>query len=136
MTDRVDAGIIACMHQFDHERMEVYGVALAFVKQATAIRARLPRGRNPLADQLDRASVSVALNIAEGAGEFARKEKARFYRIARRSATDLARWTCAPASHCRHADRDGTQTRRFGFGLGLDVIGGYYAACCCARAPR
>jgi len=32
----------------------------------------------------------VALNIAEGAGEFAPAEKARFYRIARRSATECA----------------------------------------------
>lgn len=30
------------------------------------------------------------LNIAEGAGEFAPKEKARFYRMARRSATESA----------------------------------------------
>jgi four helix bundle protein len=43
-----------------------------------------------LADQLERAAVSIALNIAEGAGEFAAREKARFYRIARRSATEAA----------------------------------------------
>jgi four helix bundle protein len=30
------------------------------------------------------------LNIAEGAGELARREKARFYRMARRSATECA----------------------------------------------
>lgn len=46
--------------------------------------------RGHLADQLDRASTSVCLNIAEGAGEFSRKEKARFYRMARRSATESA----------------------------------------------
>jgi len=32
----------------------------------------------------------VAINVAEGAGEFATLEKARFYRIARRSATECA----------------------------------------------
>jgi four helix bundle protein len=32
----------------------------------------------------------VTLNIAEGAGEFSKKEKARFYRMARRSATECA----------------------------------------------
>ena len=37
-----------------------------------------------------RASSSIALNIAEGAGEFSPKEKARFYRMARRSATECA----------------------------------------------
>lgn len=41
-------------------------------------------------DQLERSTVSIVLNIAEGAGEFAKREKARFYRIARRSATESA----------------------------------------------
>ena len=31
-------------------------------------------------------------NIAEGAGEFSAKEKARFYRMARRSAIEIAAW--------------------------------------------
>jgi four helix bundle protein len=43
-----------------------------------------------LADQLQRAAISVPLNIAEGAGEFSKKEKARFYRMALRSATECA----------------------------------------------
>jgi four helix bundle protein len=37
-----------------------------------------------------RAATSMPLNIAEGAGEFSAKDKARFYRIARRSATECA----------------------------------------------
>ena len=44
--------------------------------------------RSHLADQLRRASISIPLNIAEGSGEFSRKERARFYRMARRSATE------------------------------------------------
>jgi four helix bundle protein len=51
---------------------------------------RLPRGRAYLADQLQRAATSIALNIAEGAGEFSTNDKARFYRIAKRSATESA----------------------------------------------
>jgi four helix bundle protein len=43
----------------------------------------LPRGRAYLADQLRRACTSVALNTAEGAGECAGKEKARFHRMAK-----------------------------------------------------
>jgi four helix bundle protein len=78
------------MREFDHERMEVYRLAIAFVRTANGIRPALLAGRSALADQLDRAAVSIALNIAEGAGEFARREKARFYRIARRSATECA----------------------------------------------
>ena len=55
-----------------------------------AIIERLPRGRACIADQLQRASLSVPLNIAEGAGEYSSAEKIRFYRIARRSATECA----------------------------------------------
>lgn len=78
------------MREFDHERLEVYQRALDFCVAAKAIRHDLPQGSGPLSDQLDRASTSIALNIAEGAGEFAAREKARFYRIARRSATECA----------------------------------------------
>lgn len=48
------------------------------------------KGHGPLADQLQRAASSITLNIAEGAGEFSPAEKARFYRIAKRSATECA----------------------------------------------
>lgn len=41
-----------------------------------------------MADQLHRASSSSAYNTGEGAGEFAPKQKARFYRIALRSTTE------------------------------------------------
>lgn len=50
----------------------------------------LPRGRAYLNDQLNRAALSIPLNIAEGAGEYAVEEKARFYRMAKRSATECA----------------------------------------------
>jgi four helix bundle protein len=70
--------------------MEVYQLSLAFAKRANTVRGAFLPGRSALADQLDRAAVSIVLNVAEGAGEFARREKARFYRIARRSATECA----------------------------------------------
>ena len=46
--------------------------------------------RRPIVDQIRRSSASVVLNIAEGAGEHAIAEKARFYRMAKRSATECA----------------------------------------------
>jgi four helix bundle protein len=76
------------MTRFHHERLDVYRTAIEFVVTADTIASRLPRGRHYLADQLRRAATSITLNIAEGAGEFSRGEKSRFYRIARRSATE------------------------------------------------
>ena len=67
---------------FDHERLDVYQTAIEFLAVADKVASDLPRGRNYLADQLRRAALSVPLNVAEGAGEFSRKDKARIYRIA------------------------------------------------------
>jgi four helix bundle protein len=75
---------------FSHERLEAYVVAVELLGVADSIACALPRGRAHLADQLRRAAISIPLNIAEGAGEFAAADKARFYRIARRSATECA----------------------------------------------
>lgn len=50
----------------------------------------IPERRGDLRDQLRRASASIPLNLAEGAGEFSPSEKARFYRMARRSAAESA----------------------------------------------
>ena len=43
-----------------------------------------------LKDQLERASLSVCLNVAEAAGRRSPRDKARFYAIARGSATEVA----------------------------------------------
>ena len=74
----------------DHEKLDVYQIAVEFVVLADTIVEHLPRGRAYLSDQLHRAALSIALNIAEGAGEYAVEEKARFYRMAKRSATECA----------------------------------------------
>lgn len=76
--------------QFDHERLDSYQVALDLVVLIDQIVEHLPRGRAYLADQLQRAGTSVPLNIAEGAGEYSGSEKGRFYRMAKRSATECA----------------------------------------------
>ena len=78
------------MTAFDHEKLDVYQIALVFVVTAAEVVRLLPPGRSALADQVNRAATSVVLNIAEGAGEFSPAEKARFYRMARRSATECA----------------------------------------------
>jgi four helix bundle protein len=75
---------------FDHEKLDVYHIAIEFVILSDAIIKHLPRGRAYLCDQLQRAALSIPLNVAEGAGEYAVDEKVRFYRIAKRSATECA----------------------------------------------
>lgn len=54
---------------FDHEKMDVYQLALAFATVADSTVQNLPRGRRVIADQLMRASLSIVLNIAEGTGK-------------------------------------------------------------------
>lgn len=76
--------------RFDHEKLTVYKIAIEFVALADEVIEHLPRGRAYLSDQLQRAALSIPLNIAEGAGEYAIPEKARFYRMAKRSATECA----------------------------------------------
>ena len=78
------------MSYFDHEKLDVYQAAIELVILIDVIVEHLPRGRAYLADQFQRAGTSVPLNIAEGAGEYSPAEKARFYRMARRSATECA----------------------------------------------
>ncbi len=78
------------MARFDVEGMPVYAVARDLHVCCAALSRRIRRRRRDLADQLVRAAASVPVNIAEGAGEYRPREKARFYRIARRSATECA----------------------------------------------
>ena len=67
-------------------RLEVYAVALDFHSRVSCLAAR--RGQSHLRDQLSRASLSIALNVAEGAGRVAPADKGRFYAIARGSACE------------------------------------------------
>ena len=75
---------------FDHEKLDAYHAAIAFLGLASRVASRMPKGHAYLKDQLGRAALSIVANIAEGAGEFMPAEKARFYRIAGRSATECA----------------------------------------------
>jgi four helix bundle protein len=76
--------------EFDHERLHVYRLALEFLAFAEQLIAALPKGRSHLADQLSRASLSIVLNVAEGAGKVSAADKRRYYVSARGSATESA----------------------------------------------
>lgn len=69
----------------DYERLDVYRIALKFVISTIGIRDRLPRGSGELVDQFKRASFSIVLNIAEGAGKLKQADKQRYFSIARGS---------------------------------------------------
>ena len=74
---------------FDHEKLVAYQEALAFVTWAAPIIERFPK-REPIIDQIDRASISIALNIAEGNGRYTAPDRCRFFDIARGSALESA----------------------------------------------
>jgi four helix bundle protein len=74
----------------DHERLDVYRLALDFLVFAHQVIEALPRGRSYLCDQLTRASTSIVLNLAEGAGKHSKADKRRYYLSARGSATESA----------------------------------------------
>ena len=74
----------------DHERLDVYHLALDFLVFANGVIEALPRGRSHLADQFTRASTSIVLNLAEGAGKLSKPDKRRYYLTARGSATESA----------------------------------------------
>ena len=75
---------------FAHEKLDVYNLALDFLALAEDLIEHLPRGRGHLADQLSRASTSIVLNLAEGAGKFSKPDKRRYYLSAAGSTTECA----------------------------------------------
>lgn len=74
---------------FDHEKLVVYQIARELDSLVAGVVVGKAKGKG-LAEQLDRACASIALNIAEGAGRRTPVDKRRFYAIARGSATETA----------------------------------------------
>jgi len=70
---------------FDHERLDVYQEAIAFCGWVGDLLNEVTAK-----DQLDRASTSIPLNIAEGNGKFSNADRARFLEIGRGSALECA----------------------------------------------
>lgn len=74
---------------FDHEKLVVYQRALEFIEWVTPLLESLPKNL-AAHNQLDRASTSVPLNIAEGNGKFGPADRFRYFDIARGSAVECA----------------------------------------------
>lgn len=71
-----------------HEKLDVYRAGIEFLVLATEAIDALPAGSGVIRDQLDRTSLSIVLNIAEGAGKGSTPDRRRFYAIARGSAME------------------------------------------------
>jgi four helix bundle protein len=74
---------------FDHEKLDVYRDAIDFCSWVGEFLAAFS-AKTAAKDQLDRASTSIPLNIAEGNGKFSARDRARFLEMARGSALECA----------------------------------------------
>lgn len=77
------------MLQFDHEKLNVYQDSIRFVAWTDSLLASIPKSI-AAHNQLDRASTSVPLNIAEGNGKHTPADRCKFFDIARGSALECA----------------------------------------------
>jgi four helix bundle protein len=75
--------------QFDHERLDVYHLTLRFVAWTDDVLSGIPKTQ-AVHNQLDRASTSIPLNIAEGSAKFTPADRCRFFDTARGSAVECA----------------------------------------------
>ncbi|MCK6455293.1 MAG: four helix bundle protein [Phycisphaerae bacterium] len=70
---------------FAFEKLVVYQKAVTFADACCSLTKDFPRGYFFLADQLNRAGLSIAANIAEGNGRFTKPDRKNFFGIARGS---------------------------------------------------
>jgi len=70
---------------FAFEKLQVHQKAIGFADNICTLTKSFPRGYFFLADQLNRAALSIAANIAEGNGRFTKADRRNFFGIARGS---------------------------------------------------
>ncbi len=70
---------------FMFEKLEVYQKAVDFADEVAVMTEGFPRGYSFLVDQLNRAALSIATNLAEGNGRFTKPDRRNFFTIARGS---------------------------------------------------
>ena len=75
--------------QFDFEKLHVYQNALEFIDLIFGMCKKMGNEyKSSIADQLQRAGVSISTNIAEGCGKLSRREKIRYFSYALDSAKE------------------------------------------------
>ena len=73
---------------FMFENLQVYQKAVDFADRTAALTETFPRGYYFLVDQINRAALSIAINLAEGNGRFTKPDRRNFFTIARGSAQE------------------------------------------------
>ena len=105
------------------ENLEVYRKAVDFADEAASLAETFPRGYGFPADQLNRAAPSIAANLAEANGRFAKADRRNFLTIALSSAQE-----CVPilelADRRRLADEARHLQLRGQLGTIAKMIGG------------
>ncbi len=71
-----------------YEKLHVYQCAIDFLGKTVQLIDEMPKGSSILVDQLKRASISMPLNIAEGAGKRSKADYRKYFDIARGSAME------------------------------------------------
>jgi four helix bundle protein len=66
---------------FMFEKLEVYQKAVTLADQMAEISQSFPRGFYFRSDQLNRAALSIATNLAEGNGRFTKPDRKHFFVI-------------------------------------------------------
>ena len=70
---------------FIFEKLEVYQKSVDLTEKVINLTDGFPKGYYFLTDQLNRASLSIATNIAEGNGRYTKRDRRNFFIIARGS---------------------------------------------------
>ncbi len=84
---------------FDHEKLNVYQNSLDFVEW---VDKKILSGKKKLSvyDQINRASTSIPLNIAEGNGKYSSKDRCRYFDIAMGSELECV--SCLDVLHMKN----------------------------------
>ena len=97
---------------FDHEKLTVYRVALEFADWCGSRLKDRTRRDCSAWGQLERAAVSIPLNIAEGNGKRATRDRCRYLDIARGSAFECAAALDIPAVRGHISENEAREGKR------------------------
>lgn len=76
--------------QYNFEKLNIWQESRAFIKEVYKVLAHFPESeRYALANQIKRAAISIALNIAEGSAKKSKKDFIRYLRISTGSIYEL-----------------------------------------------